>query len=64
MDLMTLLIGIGLVWTGAAFFGFPVGRIVERKRIRREFDRTDPTLVCHPNRKFVNADVLDDEIIF
>jgi hypothetical protein len=63
MDLMTLLIGIGLVWTGAAFFGFPVGRIVERRRITRECEY-GPTLVCRPNQKFTKADVLDDEIIY
>lgn len=63
MDLTTLLIGLGLVWTGAAFFGYPVGRIVERKRILREREY-DPTLVCRPNRKFTKADVLDDEIIY
>ncbi len=32
MDLMTALIGIFLVWTGACFFGYPIGRIMGKRK--------------------------------
>lgn len=38
MDWMTICIGFLLVWTGAFFFGYPIGKLVGRRQLRRELE--------------------------
>lgn len=35
-DLMTLIIGLSLVFTGAFFLGYPIGLIIGRRKARKE----------------------------
>ncbi|MDQ3132426.1 MAG: hypothetical protein M3Q99_16890, partial [Acidobacteriota bacterium] len=62
------IIGLSLVFTGAFFIGFPLGRIVGRRQMRRQLETEHDiieslTLVPKTRWRFGKTDILSAEII-
>lgn len=63
MDWSILIIGFLLIWIGAYFFGYPIGKIVGKRQKQREFEENNviyplPECVKHPRRTVDSGDVL------
>lgn len=56
MDFLTYLIGFSLVFIGAAFFGYPLGKLVERRHFRT-IDR-GPRVVREARARLADRDAL------
>lgn len=65
MDFLTYLIGFSLVIIGAAFFGYPLGKVVERRGQRRRRCRAVRSNVHHrgPGAKLKGRDVLSADTL-
>lgn len=69
MDEM-MIIGICLIWTGAVFFGFPIGWHLGIKRERRRFENEYlngnehiPAIVQNLHSRSDRADILNADIL-
>ena len=68
MDWTILVIGFLLVWTGANFFGYPIGKKVGRRQERRlreaqEMFFGEPTVVALARQRSADSDILSAEIL-
>lgn len=72
MDWIAVFIGFGLIWTGAAFIGFPVGYAVGRRSVWKEIEKDFVIIDSDENglqtvpatqKRCKNFDVLNAEII-
>jgi len=66
MDLTIIVIGFLLVWCGAYFFGYPIGKIVGRKQMKRQFEDkyfVYPLPECVAKAKKNKPDILEAEIL-
>lgn len=67
IDWTTLFIAFGLLFTGAAFFGYPLGlrhgaKMVADK-VCKTFDAREPSVVAAARRRLERRDVLNSEVI-
>ena len=60
MDLTLFLIGLSLVFVGAAFFGFPLGHIAGKRQMWKEIYKQIETLEAAPD-DVITPDCLDTE---
>lgn len=67
MDITTFLIGIGLMLTGAIFFGYPIGLKHGAKmvadRVCQSVDAKEPFLVRDARRRIERRNILNAEVI-
>lgn len=67
IDWMTLLIGFGLMLTGAVFFGYPLGLRHGSKmvadRVCKNLDAKEPSLVRAARKRLEARNILNAEVI-
>lgn len=60
LDLVTILIGCGLVLTGAVFFGYPIGKRIGKREYAETCESHLTYEPCQPRR---SSDILSAEFI-